>query len=128
MGGISLEVTAVGAAVILLSALSVFAGRLAGAALLGATIPLSASAAMIFGWAGGATILCVVIAAAAVIARASLEGAAGALTGAALRPGAAGSGARRHQASQHEGDHFHVILPEPPRAKTWARRSTDISS
>ena len=80
-----MEVTAVGAAVILLSALSVFAGRLAGAALLGATIPLSASAAMILGWAGGATILCVVIAAAAVIARASLEGAAGALTGAALR-------------------------------------------
>lgn len=90
MGGKSLEVTAVGAAVILLSALSVFAGRLAGAALLGATAPLSASAAVILGWAGGATILCVIAAAAAVIARATLESASGALRGASCQPGAAG--------------------------------------
>lgn len=80
-----MEVTAVGAAVILLSLLSVFAGRLASAALLGATIPLSASAAMIVGWAGGATILCVIVAASAVIARAAAEAAGGALAGKSFR-------------------------------------------
>lgn len=84
-----MEVTAVGAAVILLAFLSIFAGRLAGAALLGATIPLSASAAMILGWAGGATILCVIVAASAVIARAAAEAAGGALTGKAFRIGPA---------------------------------------
>lgn len=85
-----MEVTAVGVAVIVLSALSVVSGRLAGAALLGATIPLSAAAAIILGWAGGATILCVIIAAAAVIVRAVLESASSALNGAALRVGIAG--------------------------------------
>ena len=90
MGGRSLEITAAGAATLLLAALSVFAGRLAGAALLGATIPLSASAAIILGWAGGATILCVIVAAAAVIARALLESASRALGGASFQPGAAG--------------------------------------
>lgn len=84
-----MEVTAVGGAVILLAFLSLFAGRLAGAALLGATIPLSASAAMILGWAGGATILCVIVAASAVIARAGAEAAGGALTGKAFRIGPA---------------------------------------
>lgn len=86
-----MEVTAVGFAVILLSLLSVFAGRLAGAALLGATIPLSASAAVILGWAGGATILCVIVAASAVITRAAAEAAGGALAGKSVRVGAAGA-------------------------------------
>ena len=89
MGGKSLEVTAVGAVVILLSFVSVVAGRLAGAALLGATIPLSASAAMILGWAGGATILCVILAAASVITRAVIEEAGGALRGKTSRAGIA---------------------------------------
>lgn len=89
MGGKSLEVTTVGFIVILLSLISIFAGRLAGAALLGATIPLSASAAMILGWAGGATILCVIIAASAVIARAAAEAAGGALAGKSFRVGTA---------------------------------------
>lgn len=86
-----MEVTAIGAAILLLACLSVFAGRLAGAALLGATIPLSASAAIILGWAGGATILCAIIAAIAIIARAGLEVAVGALNGEAVRIGAAGA-------------------------------------
>ncbi len=84
-----MEVTAVGGAVILLSLLSIFAGRLACAAILGVTIPLSASAAIILGWAGGATILCVIVAASAVIARATAEVAGRALAGRPFRVGAA---------------------------------------
>ncbi len=81
----SLEVTVVGAAVILLAALGIFAGRLAGAVLLGAMVPLSASAAVILNWAGGATILCVNVAALAVIGRAGLEAASSAIGGRVFR-------------------------------------------
>ena len=48
-----MTLTAVGAVVIALALVSLMSGRLASAALLGVTIPLSASAAMILGWAGG---------------------------------------------------------------------------
>lgn len=82
-----MQITAIGAVVIGLAGLGLFSAR-ASAALLGATIPLVAAAAAVLGFGGGASLLCVAVAAAAFVAREGALAARRGLSGARLAPAA----------------------------------------
>ena len=89
-----MPVTPIGALFAALAAAAVFAslrgGYAMGAAVLGAAIPLSASAAAVFGFAGGASLLVATLAAAGFVAAAALGFLREALSGRATPPSQAG--------------------------------------
>ena len=82
-----MELTVVGIVVIGAALLSAPLSARVAAALFGLTIPLSASAAAVLSWAGGATVLCAAVCATALVARESILGPA--RLGRAGPPGAA---------------------------------------